>query len=200
MLNWEARNGQKYVFTLYFLQSKRRRSGQLNKNGRLNGIKDYQNWSLGRPGCDLLRFGWIWASLFFFWDILGGWQKNISKKQQNPIGANSNHNPDWTTKLRFKLFQLTLDSFVWQRLTPAGVGRFWRQLDFEGVPNRSSSNKINRKLQQRVSRQATLTKIWFWDWFLMPELKVLRCNSKHFALYLLKNKRFRCFAKRYRKW
>ena len=46
-------------------------------------------------------------------------------------------------------FQLTLHSFIWQRLTPAGVGGLWRALDFEGVPKSigfgSNLNEIRKR-------------------------------------------------------
>ena len=46
----------------------------------------------------------------------------------------ANHNPDWPPKLRFWPCWLILHSLIWQSLTLAGVGGFWRPLDFEGVP------------------------------------------------------------------
>ena len=76
-----------------------------------------------------------------FFDVLGGLSKQATKSKRKMFFGEKKRPSRWIViiqlgplKLMFRLFQLTLDTFVRQRQTPAGVGGFWRPLDLEGVP------------------------------------------------------------------
>ena len=155
---------------------------------------NHQNWSLGRPKMDFFEIWMDFGNLGFLMFLLLAkcrpknprkpylWRKDGSKGWfLGPC-----HNPAWTTKLRFWPFWLILHSFVWQRLTPASVGGFWRPLDFEGVPNSTVFVKKQIQWEKECPRRGC-EKTHNFDRFLMPKLEARNCKKICFPIIYVAN-------------
>ena len=133
MPKWETRNCNKEVFALYVLQFKRFRwSGKLIENGSPNDGNKSSKW---KPWASEVWLFWdfdgFWQSCFV--DVFGCWQKAGPKTQKSGLLAKC-----WI-QIIIQIETLssgsgqTLHYYIWQRLTPTGIGGFWRPLDFEGA-------------------------------------------------------------------